>query len=56
VKTEEKPPEQRLAHFLKKIEDVCMVKNKDAFATLMATAQDQPGYFTTKQAIEAGYQ
>lgn len=32
-----------------------MVKKNDSFAALMTTAQDQQGYFTTKQAIEAGY-
>ena len=31
-----------------------MAKN-DPFASLMTIAQDQQGYFTTKQAIEAGY-
>ena len=44
----------RLAQFLKYVEDMCMKKN-DPFAVLMAVAQDQQGYFTTKQAIEAGY-
>jgi hypothetical protein len=33
---------------------MCMKKN-DPFAALMTVAQDQQGYFTTKQAIEAGY-
>jgi len=32
-----------------------MAKKNDRFAGLMAMAQDQQGYFTTKQAIEAGY-
>lgn len=32
-----------------------MAKKNNPFAALMATAQDQQGYFTTKQAIEAGY-
>ncbi len=32
-----------------------MAKNNDAFAALMTVAQGQQGYFTTKQAIEAGY-
>jgi predicted transcriptional regulator of viral defense system len=32
-----------------------MAKKNDAFAALMTIAQDQQGYFTTKQAIEAGY-
>jgi len=32
-----------------------MAKKKNPFAALMATAQDQQGYFTTKQATEAGY-
>jgi len=32
-----------------------MVKKNDPFTTLMTIAQDQQGYFTTKQAIEAGY-
>jgi predicted transcriptional regulator of viral defense system len=32
-----------------------MAKKSDPFAALMAIAQDQQGYFTTKQAIEAGY-
>lgn len=32
-----------------------MAKKNDPFATLMSIAQDQQGYFTTKQAIEAGY-
>ena len=32
-----------------------MAKKSDPFAVLMAIAQDQQGYFTTKQAIEAGY-
>ncbi len=32
-----------------------MTKNNDPFATLMAIAQDQQGYFTTRQAIESGY-
>jgi predicted transcriptional regulator of viral defense system len=32
-----------------------MAKKNDPFATLTAIAQDQQGYFTTKQAIEAGY-
>jgi hypothetical protein len=44
----------RLAQFLKYVEDMCMKKN-DPFAVLMVVAQDQQGYFTTKQAIEAGY-
>src|SRR5208283_668393 len=33
---------------------MCMKKN-DPFAALMTVAQDQQGYFTTKQAIKAGY-
>ena len=32
-----------------------MAKKNDAFAALMAVAQDQQGYFTTAQAIGAGY-
>lgn len=32
-----------------------MTKTSDPFAALSAVAQDQQGYFTTKQAIEAGY-
>jgi len=32
-----------------------MARKKDPFTTLMTIAQDQQGYFTTKQAIEAGY-
>lgn len=32
-----------------------MSKKHDAFVVLMNIAQDQQGYFTTKQAIEAGY-
>jgi predicted transcriptional regulator of viral defense system len=32
-----------------------MAKKSDPFAVLMTIAQDQQGYFTTKQAIEAGY-
>lgn len=32
-----------------------MSKKNDAFAILMNIAQDQQGYFTTKQAINAGY-
>jgi predicted transcriptional regulator of viral defense system len=32
-----------------------MGKKNDPFAALMIIAQDQQGYFTTKQAIEAGY-
>jgi predicted transcriptional regulator of viral defense system len=32
-----------------------MSKKNDPFAVLMNIAQDQQGYFTTKQAIEAGY-
>ncbi len=32
-----------------------MSKKNDPFAALMTIAQDQQGYFTTKQAIEAGY-
>ncbi len=32
-----------------------MAKKSDPFAALMMIAQDQQGYFTTKQAIEAGY-
>jgi predicted transcriptional regulator of viral defense system len=32
-----------------------MAKKNDPFAALMAVAQDQQGYFTTKQAIAAGY-
>lgn len=32
-----------------------MAKKYDPFASLMSIAQDQQGYFTTKQAIEAGY-
>jgi len=32
-----------------------MAKKNDPFAALMTIAQDQQGYFTTKQAIEAGY-
>src|ERR1035438_5321369 len=32
-----------------------MSKKNDPFAVLMAIAQDQQGYFTTRQAIEAGY-
>ena len=32
-----------------------MVKKNNPFAALMTMAQDQQGYFTTKQAIEAGY-
>ena len=31
------------------------MKKNDPFAALMTVAQDQQGYFTTKQAIEAGY-
>ena len=31
------------------------MKKNDPFAVLMTVAQDQQGYFTTKQAIEAGY-
>ena len=31
------------------------MKENDPFAALMTVAQDQQGYFTTKQAIEAGY-
>ena len=30
------------------------MKKNDPFAALMTVAQDQQGYFTTKQAIEAG--
>jgi len=33
---------------------MCIKKN-DPFAALMTVAQDRQGYFTTKQAIEAGY-
>lgn len=32
-----------------------MAKKTNPFAALMTIAQDQQGYFTTKQAIEAGY-
>jgi hypothetical protein len=32
-----------------------MAKKNDPYATLMRIAQDQQGYFTTRQAIEAGY-
>ncbi len=32
-----------------------MAKKSDPFAGLMEIAQDRQGYFTTKQAIEAGY-
>ncbi|MCI0538043.1 MAG: hypothetical protein L0Z50_22735 [Verrucomicrobiales bacterium] len=32
-----------------------MAKKTNPFAALMAIVQDQQGYFTTKQAIEAGY-
>jgi Transcriptional regulator, AbiEi antitoxin len=32
-----------------------MPKKIDPFAALVKTAQDQQGYFTTKQAIQAGY-
>jgi predicted transcriptional regulator of viral defense system len=32
-----------------------MPKKSDSFAALMTVAQDQQGYFTTKQAIEARY-
>ncbi len=32
-----------------------MAKKNDPFTALMMIAQDQQGYFTTKQAIEAGY-
>jgi predicted transcriptional regulator of viral defense system len=32
-----------------------MPKRRNPFSTLMQTAQEQQGYFTTKQAIEAGY-
>ena len=32
-----------------------MAKKNDPFTALMTIAQDQQGYFTTKQAIEAGY-
>lgn len=32
-----------------------MSKRHDPFSKLMLTAQEQQGYFTTKQAIEAGY-
>jgi predicted transcriptional regulator of viral defense system len=32
-----------------------MAKKSDPFAALMTIAQDQQGYFTTKQAVEAGY-
>lgn len=32
-----------------------MARNNDAFAVLIGVAQDQQGYFTTAQAIEAGY-
>jgi len=31
------------------------MKKNDPFAALMTVAQNQQGYFTTKQAIEAGY-
>src|SRR5882724_5445544 len=34
---------------------MCMARKTNPFAALMAMAQDQQGYFTTKQAIEAGY-
>jgi predicted transcriptional regulator of viral defense system len=44
-----------LAQFLKYVEDVCVAKKRDPFAALMSIAQDQQGFFTTKQAIEAGY-
>jgi predicted transcriptional regulator of viral defense system len=44
-----------LAQFLKQVEDVCMAKKNDPFTALMTIAQDQQGYFTTKQAIKAGY-
>ena len=33
-----------------------MAKKNDPYATLMRIAQEQQGYFTTKQAIEAGYE
>jgi len=45
----------RLAQFLNKVEDACVTNRKDPFAALMTIAQDQQGYFTTKQAIQAGY-
>lgn len=32
-----------------------MAKKNNPFAALMTIAQDQQGYFTTKQAVEAGY-
>jgi len=32
-----------------------VTNRKDPFAALMTIAQDQQGYFTTKQAIQAGY-
>jgi hypothetical protein len=32
-----------------------MTKKNNPFTVLMTVAQDQQGYFTTKQAIEAGY-
>ncbi|MBX3732865.1 MAG: type IV toxin-antitoxin system AbiEi family antitoxin domain-containing protein [Verrucomicrobiae bacterium] len=44
-----------LAQFLKYIEDLCVAKKRDSFAALMSIAQDQQGFFATKQAIEAGY-
>lgn len=44
-----------LAQFLKYVEDVCVAKKRDPFSALMSIAQDQQGFFTTKQAIEAGY-
>lgn len=32
-----------------------MARKRDPFAELMAVAQEQQGYFTTRQAIDAGY-
>jgi hypothetical protein len=32
-----------------------MANKNNPFAALMVIAQDQQGYFTTKQAIKAGY-
>ena len=48
-------PASRLAYILKIVEDVCVSKQNHSFAALVRVAQDQQGYFTTRQALAAGY-
>ena len=43
-----------LAQFLKKVEDVCIVKKPDPFTAVMSMAQDRQAWFTAEEAIKAG--